>query len=172
MEREAILTKKLYQALNIMICESKEARSYGTAHRLTYSEIGLLKCVQNYEAAKAGDLSQYLGITNGAVAQLAKRLMEKDYLEPYRLGGNKKEVYYRLTAAGLAACQGYDGHNGRLKDRIAEYAAGLSDEELAKLCGFFDVIIHTAGCERCTDDGPDDGTKTTVKRCEKCQSIY
>ncbi len=85
------LVKKLYQALNIMICESKIARNYGTGHELTYSDINLLKCVQHNENAKASELSQYLGITNGAVAQLAKKLEDKGYLEPYRITGNKKK---------------------------------------------------------------------------------
>ena len=171
------LIKKLYQALNIMICELKIARSYGTAHKLTYSDICLLKCVQHNKDAKASDLSQYLGITNGAVAQLAKKLESKGYLEPYRITGNKKEVYYKLTAGGEMACRGYDEHYGKVKSGIEEYISELDDDTVEKIIGLFDLfaesiavnehcsISHTAGKTGCFQE-------TMRKRCEKCQRIY
>ena len=104
MEREAELIRKIYWALNRMMCEARVPRTYGTGHKLTYSDIGLLKSVRQYESAKAGDLSQYLGITNGAVTQLARKLMDMGYLAPYRQDGNRKEVYYLLTETGERAC--------------------------------------------------------------------
>jgi len=170
------LVKKLYQALNIMICESKIARSYGTCHKLTYSDISLLKCVQRNEAAKAGDLSQYLGITNGAVAQLAKKLGDKGYLEPYRITGNKKEVYYRLTADGEAACRGYDEHYGKIKSSIEDYIATLDDETVEKIIGLFDAVADCAAVhEHCSIKhaaGKAGHSQAEIKRCEKCQRIY
>ncbi len=171
------LIKKLYQALNIMICESKMARSYGTGHKLTYSDISLLKCVQHNENAKAGELSQYLGITNGAVAQLAKKLEGKGYLEPYRITGNKKEVYYRLTNHGETACRGYDEHYRRMNCSIEGYIAALDDETIGKIIGLFDLVADgTAVHDRCSikhDTGIAGlSQKATIKRCEKCQRLY
>lgn len=171
------LIKKLYQALNIMICESKIARSYGTGHKLTYSDISLLKCVQHNENAKAGDLSQYLGITNGAVAQFAKKLADKGYLEPYRVSGNKKEVYYRLTADGEAACQSYDEHYGKMRTGIEGYIAALDDDTIEKIIGLFDLVADsTAVHEHCSirhaAGKAGHSGKVTIKRCEKCQRIY
>jgi DNA-binding MarR family transcriptional regulator len=177
MSKKESLTKKMYQALNIMICESKIARSYGTGHRLTYSDISLLKCVQHNENAKAGDLSQYLGITNGAVAQLAKKLEGKGYLEPYRITGNKKEVYYRLTAGGEAACQGYDEHYGKMRSSIEDYISTLDDGTIEKIIGLFDLVADsTAVYEHCSIKHAAGKTgrsqETAQKRCKKCQRIY
>ncbi len=154
------LVKKLYQALNIMICESKIARSYGTGHKLTYSDISLLKCVQHNEDAKASDLSQYLGVTNGAVAQFARKLEDKGYLEPYRITGNKKEVYYRLTADGEAACRGYDEYNGNMRANIEGYIAALDDNTIEKIIGLFDLVAYSAAVHehcsiRCAAERPD-----------------
>lgn len=171
------LVKKLYQALNIMICELKINRSYGTGHKLTYSDISLLKCVQHNEDAKASDLSQYLGITNGAVAQFAKKLADKGYLEPYRIAGNKKEMYYRLTASGQAACQGYDEHYRKTRTDIEDYIATLNGDTVEKIIGLLDLVADsTAVHEHCsiryTADKADPSQEAAIKRCEKCQRIY
>lgn len=173
MERETELIRKLYRALNRMMCEAKVARSYGTGHNLTYSDIGLLKSVRRYESAKAGDLSQYLGITNGAVTQLARKLMDKGYLAPYRQEGNRKEVYYRLTDAGEQACRGYDAYSDRMKGRLVDYLAPLDDGTVAAIDGMLDLVLATSGgCGRC--DGSDAAEETSEKktRCAKCQTIF
>ena len=176
-DKKEELVKKLYQALNIMICESKIARSYGTGHKLTYSDISLLKCVQRNENAKAGDLSQYLGITNGAVAQLAKKLEDKGYLTPYRISGNRKEVYYRLTADGEAACRGYEGHYEKMRSAVEGYIAALDDGTVEKITGLFTLVadisaVHEHCCIRQAADEAGQPGETAIKRCEKCRRIY
>ncbi len=175
--RKEELIKKLYQALNIMICESKIARSYGTEHKLTYADISLLKCVQRNEDAKACVLSQYLGITNGAVTQLAKKLEGKGYLKPYRVTGNKKEVYYKLTAEGETACRGYDRHDEKMLSDIEGYIDTLDDDTIEKIIGLFQVVADsTAVYEHCSIKHAAENTghdqQTGIKRCEKCQRIY
>lgn len=171
-----LLITKLYQALNVMNCESKIARSYGTSHELTYSDIGLLRCVQHNEDAKASELSQCLGITNGAVAQLAKKLEMKGYIEPYRIASNKKEVYYRLTAKGEAACRGCEEHYEEIKENIRSYLETLDEETLDRISELFDVFVHSVevydhcSIKPCSSDAA--GTEgTRVRRCEKCQRI-
>ena len=174
MHKKENLIKKLYQALNIMICESKVARSYGTGHKLTFSDISLLKCVRHNENAKAGELSQYLGITNGAVAQLAKKLENKGYLEPYRITGNKKEVYYKLTDDGETACRGYDEHYSRMSSNIGNYIATLGDDTIEKIIGLFDLVADsTAVYEHCSFRRDSNNTAgSREKRCEKCKRVY
>lgn len=177
MREKEDLINKLYRALNIMICESKIARNYGTGHKLTYSDISLLKCVQRNESAKASELSQYLGITNGAVAQLAKKLEGKGYLEPYRITGNKKEVYYKLTASGEKACRGYDEHYGKQKFNIEDYIAELDGDTIQKITGLFDTVADSAAVYDHCSFKPAAGKtnpsyEETAKRCEKCQRTY
>jgi len=177
MHQEQSLIKKLYQAINIITCESKIAKNYGTEHKLTYSDISLLKCVQRNENSKAGDLSQYLGMTNGAVTQLAKKLEGKGYLEPYRIPGNKKEVYYRLTERGEKACDGYDHHYEEIKDRIESYIDTLDNETIEKIIGLFDAVADSASVDKncsikhasCKSDKSE---KESIGRCEKCKRIY
>lgn len=177
MYKKEELIKKLYQTMNIMICESKIARCYGTGHNLTYSDITLLKCVQRNPGAKAGELSQYLGITNGAVAQLAKNMERKGYLEPYRIEGNKKEVYYSLTSDGETACRGYDEHYKKMRSNIEEYVSQMDDGAAEKLTELFELVAESAAMhEHCSIrhafDKDGSSRDETIRRCEKCKRIY
>lgn len=177
MNQKNALIDRLYQSVNMMICESKTARSYGTGHKLTLSDICLLKCIFRNENAKASELSQFLGITNGAVAQLAKKLTEKGYLEPYRISGNKKEVYYKLTQSGEAACSGYDEHYRSMRSNIENYIEKLDNETIEKIIGLFDAVADNSTVEEhcsikhASKGGPEQ-EENTIGRCEKCKGIY
>lgn len=177
MNQTESLIEKLYHAINVINCESKIAKDYGTEHKLTYSDISLLKCIQRNENSKAGDLSQYLGMTNGAVTQLAKKLENKGYLEPYRTTGNKKEVYYKLTGIGEKACAGYDSHYDKIKGSIESYISTLDNETIGKITGLFDAVADSASVDKncyikhssCDGGKPEE---ESIGRCEKCKRIY
>ena len=177
MYHEESFFEKMHKAINIMTCESKIPKNYGTEHKLTYSDICLLKCVQRNKNSKAGDLSNYLGMTNGAIAQLAKKLKNKGYLEPYRIPGNKKEVYYRLTEMGKKACDGYNKHYEEIKTRIESYTATLDKETIQKIIGLFEVVVNSAVIDKnCSikykDQKNDESKEENIGRCEKCKRIY
>lgn len=177
MKNQETAIKKLYQTLNLMICESKISRAYGTSYELTASEIDLLKCIQRNRDAKISELSGYMGVTNGAVTQLTGKLEKKGYLEPYRVSGNKKEKYYRLTGCGETACQGFDEHYARIMSRIGSYIAALDSDTIDKIIGLLDVISDSLIVrEHCSikHDANQTGClqKTEAKRCEKCQKVY
>lgn len=177
MNAQDILIKKLYQTLNLMICESKISRTYGTSNTLTASDIDLLKCVQRKKNAKASEISSYLGVTNGAVTQLARKLEKKGYLEPYRVSSNKKEIYYRLTCCGETACQGFDEHFSKITSNINNYIAALDSGTVDKIIGLFnaiaDSLIVEAHCSiKHGADKIDCPEKSEEKRCEKCQKVY
>ena len=175
-DKEALI-KKLHRTINLMSCESKISRDYGTAHELTASDIDFLKCVERNAAAKASDLSIYLGVTNGATAQLAKKLAQKGYVEPYRLEGNKKEVFYRLTDAGQTACGGYDEHYAKINQDIARYLDRLDDKAVKQIAGLFDAMSDSLSVgDHCSvqhgADQRDYPQEAGEKKCEKCQKIY
>ncbi len=170
------LIKKFHQAVNIMLCDIKTSRCYGTEHSLTFSDISFLKCVERNEKAKAGEISRYLGITNGAVVQLARKLERKDYLEAYRMEGNKKEVYYRLTESGRTACGGYDEYNEDTDALIETTLKGLDEKTIRAVIAMFDAIINgiklKKGCYiKITAEKTEQESKPEG-RCEKCKRTY
>ena len=167
------LIKSLHQAANLMICDARVSRPYGTDHVLTYSDISLLKCIERNQNAKAGEISKYLGMTNGAVAQLSGKLLEKGYLEVYRLNDNKKEVYYRLTQKGTTACKAYDEHNAKLNLQLEDYLQTLNEDAIHAINGFFDTIIKGIETEKeCYMKNAAEGEKPKEGKCEKCKRNY
>ncbi len=171
------LIGKLHRTISLMSCESRISRDYGTAHELTASDIDFLKCVEKNEGTKASDLSLYLGVTNGATTQLAKKLMQKGYVEPYRLEGNKKEVFYRLTDAGQTACGGFDAHYAKINQEIALYLDRLDEQALEQIGGLLDAIAESLSVgEHCSvqhgADNRENPHTAGEKKCEKCQKTY
>lgn len=177
MSEHDVLIRKMYRTLSLMACESKLARDYGTPYDLTASDIDFLKCVEKNAAAKASELSLYLGVTNGATTQLAKKLETKGYVEPYRLAGNKKEVFYRLTDIGQTACSGFDAHNATILQSIDDYVQGLDTQTIGQIEGLFDTVAQSLSVgEHCSiqhsADNRDYPQAAGGRKCEKCQKIY
>lgn len=166
------LIDKFFQAINVLTCEFKTEKSYGTKNKLTYSDICFLKCIQRNQNEKAGNLSVYLGMTNGAVTQLAKKLITKGYAESYRLSNNKKEVYYKLTQSGENACNESDRHYDKITKVIKNYIGKLDDGVIEKIYIFFDKVVESCNLNKCCyvkNDIKDNCNQIGVERCEKCK---
>lgn len=170
------LIQKFHQAANLMLCDARTSRCYGTEYALTYSDLSFLKCIQRNENARAGEISQYLGITHGAVVQLSKKLEGKGYLESYRIEGNKKEVYYRLTESGQTACAGYDKYNDDMNALIEAYIQDLDEDTIQIIKGLFEAIITgielKKGCYIKHSSKEKRLEANSDGRCEKCKRTY
>lgn len=173
--KEQIMTNErvaqnMFVTFNMLMCEHKVSRSYGTQTKISFSEIGLLQCVQSNKNSKAGELSVLLGMTNGAVTQLAKKCIDKGLIVSYQASTNRKEVFYKLTPQGEKACNGYDEHYELLKSAVANYLKTLSAEQLAKTNGLFDVVIKSLhvnkNCSLLTQE------ECNERGCEKCKKVY
>lgn len=162
MSTDKRLIVKLLDAANYIVCDAKSARSYGMEETLSYSELSFLLCVERNEHSRAGQLSQYLGITNGAVAQLAQKLGKKGFIETYRLEDNRKEVYYRLSERGLTVTQQHHERWRIIEEKLMAYTGGLSEAQRTAIDGFLDTIMETIHLDKdcyIKEDG----------RCEKCR---
>ena len=69
MSQEQQIIQKLYETVNLMVCEIRTARFYGTDYQLSYSDLSFLQCVERNEGVNASEISRFLGMTKGAVAQ-------------------------------------------------------------------------------------------------------
>ena len=65
----------------------------------------LLLWIGRLEKPNVTALSDATGITRGGVSKAVARLDEAGLIERYQLPENRKEVYYRLTPAGIAIQQ-------------------------------------------------------------------
>lgn len=113
----------------------KKPKSFGTNQQLYQSEIHFIDAIGIGEEVNATQLSSKLGITNGAVTQVAQKLIKKKLIEKYKKKTNKKEVYFKLTEMGIVAYEKHKAFHKELEDKILEYLKGLSQEQIEGLLG-------------------------------------
>lgn len=167
------LIRKLHQSANLLICDTRASRCYGTDNVLTYSDLSFLKCIERNANAKAKEISLFLGITNGAVAQMSRKLEEKGYIETYRLSDNRKEVYYRLTPKGAEAMDSYNRRTDELNSQITDYLGTLDEKEIHAVEGLFDTVIEIIEMNKgCYIKEDQKQPQKEDRRCEKCKIIY
>lgn len=134
--------ERLYEIVNILDKETKQPRSYGTDYSLYPSEVHLIAAIFNHGDANASELSRVLDITNGAITQVADKLSCKGLIERYKVKGNKKEVYFRLTEQGEQVYWEHEEHHNKMNAKVMNYIGALSANETKLIITFLDNIIE------------------------------
>jgi DNA-binding MarR family transcriptional regulator len=133
--------EKMTHVVSIVNREMKTAWDYGIGFPLYHSEVHLLEAIKFCSGANAGEIARYLGITNGAVSQVAKKLMDKALIEAYRSEDNRKEVFFQLTPLGNKACAGHQRHHKKINARLVKYVEQLNEKDYKAILNFFNVLI-------------------------------
>ena len=132
MERMAALQYKINS-------NDKKSRSFGTSELLHQSEIHFIEAIGIPSEVNASQLSNKLHISNGAITQVADKLLNKKLIEKHKLETNKKEVYFRLTEQGKVAYESHRKFHQDLCDKMIAYLKGLSPEQIKGILGFIAV---------------------------------
>lgn len=132
MERMAALQYKINS-------NDKKPRSFGTSELLHQSEIHFIDAIGIDGEINASQLSEKLSISNGAITQVADKLLNKKLIEKYKKESNKKEVYFRLTEQGEVAYESHRKFHQDLCDKMIAYLKGLSPEQIKGILGFISV---------------------------------
>lgn len=74
--------------------------AHGKTGELYHSERHMLDAVAANTDLNITEHAAALGVTKGAISQIAKKLEEKGFVRRYKRGGNDKEVYLELTGQG------------------------------------------------------------------------
>lgn len=165
------LIDNLFAAFHMLMCDHKASKTYGTNLKLSFSDMSLLQCVAQNQHAKASDISLLLGMTNGAVTQLAKKLIEKGLILPYQANQNRKEVFYELTDLGKMAYNGYHEHYLGLRTVLYQYIRGLTKEEQNKMNGLFEAMMSALSLNK-NCGLVESQENCNIGRCEKCKRVY
>ena len=81
----------------------------------------------------ASELSEKLGVTNGAVTQVSDKLLKKKLIEKYKKQGNQKTVYFKLTEEGAVAYKNHEKFHADFNAKLVSYLTSLSKKEFAAL---------------------------------------
>ena len=127
-------TAKIQYKVN---ANDKKPRTFGTRHKLYQSEIHFIEAIGLDGGYSASELSEKLGITNGAVTQVADKLLKKKLIEKYKKADNKKTVYFKLTNEGTVAYKNHEKFHAGFNEKLAAYLSSLSKKE-------FDAIARLA----------------------------
>ena len=134
--------EKLIHLSNQMNKSNKAPRLYGTGQILYASEIHMIEAINNHYNMNASELAQILGITSGAVNQVAAKLQRKGFIESVRMQGNMKAVYYRLTDLGAKAIFEHNKRRSRIFRSIAHYLDGLDSKKIDTIRTFLDKVMQ------------------------------
>jgi DNA-binding MarR family transcriptional regulator len=121
-------------------------RDYGTGDLLSPSEIHMLQAIGTNPGSKITGIAAYMGVTKGAVSQMAKKLAAKKMVVKYSGPGNEKEVLLKLTAAGKRAQKGHDRHHQMLIEAMENSLGDLTEDQFQILGKFLRAV------EKCADD--------------------
>lgn len=132
MERMAALQYKINS-------NDKKPRSFGTSELLYQSEIHLIDAIGIDDEINASQLSEKLCISNGAITQVADKLLKKKLIEKYKKDTNKKEVHFRLTEQGRVAYESHRKFHQDLCDKMIAYLKGLSPKQIEGILGYITV---------------------------------
>jgi DNA-binding MarR family transcriptional regulator len=144
MNAKSEIIEKMYKMLSMVSDEMKTARDYGVGFKIHHSEVHLLETIDKHEGANANELSKILGLTNGAISQVAKKLLDKALIENYQLPNNKKEVYFRLTDSGLKVLEGHRDHHAKINADFFDFVTDRATEkDIQAIMKFMDLIISS-----------------------------
>ncbi|MFV0412100.1 MAG: MarR family winged helix-turn-helix transcriptional regulator [Oscillospiraceae bacterium] len=136
------IVEKMYQTVNIFTAEAKQARDYGTGHLLYHAEVHLITAIYNHKNAKASELAEALGITNGALTQVAHKLVNKGLIERYKLDPDKRETYFRLTQQGRIVYHGHEQYHKTMHSKALEYLSSLNNEQIDVISTLLDKLTE------------------------------
>lgn len=139
MNHNEILEKTIC-IFNKVIENNKRASNYGTDHTLYTAEIHMIEAVNNYKNANASELATIMGITNGAINQVANKLIKKGLIEQYRMKDNKKDVYYQLTPKGQIANINHSNYHQEQYRYMGEYLDKLAPDQINIVKKFLDKL--------------------------------
>ncbi|MBM7022162.1 MarR family transcriptional regulator [Treponema sp. Marseille-Q4523] len=131
------LTAKIQYRIN---ANDKKAKRFGTAHLLYQSEIHFIESIGLSGGYCASELSKKLGITNGAVTQVADKLLKKKLIRKYKKAENKKTVYITLTKEGVRAYKNHEKFHKDFNKKLTAYLSSLSKKEFSAIARLAELV--------------------------------
>ncbi len=118
----------------------RENRRYGTGRELFFAEIHMIQFIKNHEGLHISSVAEKLGITKGAVSQIARKLQNKGMLIKETDSTNQRRVLLRLTREGEKAYSAHEAMHEELEREIEGILSGSSDREREFLGKFLETL--------------------------------
>lgn len=114
----------------------KKTRYYGTDTPLFHSEIHMIKAIKENEGIHITGLAEKLGVTKGAVSQVAIKLQKKGLIIKERDVNNYSKFLLKLSPMGEIAYNNHLKFHQDIDQMLAEILNGESEEKVNFLKDF------------------------------------
>lgn len=100
------------------------------------SEIHCIEFIGENIDSNVTKLAESFYMTRGAISKLAKKLIEKGYIESYQKPDNKKEVYFKLTTQGKEIYATHEKLHKEFHERDKVVFDQVKDDEFNSMLRF------------------------------------
>lgn len=118
----------------------KKARYYGTDTPLFHSEIHIIEAIKENEGIHITGLAENLGVTKGAVSQVAIKLQKKGLIIKERDLNNYSKFLLKLTPKGEVAYNNHLKFHQELDQVLTEILNGESQDKINFLINFLKIL--------------------------------
>ncbi|OZB98301.1 MarR family winged helix-turn-helix transcriptional regulator [Paenibacillus sp. XY044] len=112
-----------------IIKNMEEKRLFRFMRENSFLEVHCIDLIDHLEDPNVTKLSKALRVTRGAVSKTTKKLIQDGLIEKYQKPGNKKEIYYRMTEAGMELLREHEEMHRARVERDRTYFSPLTGEE-------------------------------------------
>lgn len=114
-----------------LLAEIQHSLSGGASLNLT--EIHVISCIGQNEPLNVTAIAEKMSISKGNISKICSKLLKEDWIRKTQLSDNKKEVYFRLTAAGKKAFMLHEQLHGRAQQLFVRFLDRYDGEQLSFL---------------------------------------
>lgn len=100
------------------------------------SEVHCIEYIGSNEDSNVTKLAESFYMTRSAMSKIAKKLMEKGYVESYQKPENKKEIYFKLTKQGEEINKIHRDLHKEFQERDKVVFDEVTEEEFSSMLSF------------------------------------
>ena len=128
-----------HKLLNRAISKEKAPRVLPNGEILYRIEIHVIVAIAENPEFNLTELSEFLGVTKGAVSQKVKILIKKQYIEKLKKDNNK-EILFKLTPKGKKIFYGHQEFHKSLNEKIKNNFGNIDSFDFEKIINILKII--------------------------------
>ncbi len=132
-----IVIQKFFRVVNLLNTLENTPKDFGTGSLLRYPEVHLIEAVGEGGGLNITQLAKKLGVTKGAISQMAQKIIEKNLIRKVKEADNDKEIILELTPLGMKV---FNAHQSFNQEIYQEFGKTLSSEDIQVFEGILEKI--------------------------------
>lgn len=129
--------QKFFRVVNLLNTLENMPKDFGTGILLRYPEVHLIEAVKEGDGLNVTQLAKKLGVTKGAISQVAQKMVQKKIIRKVKEADNDKEVILELTQLGMEV---FNAHQYFHQEIYQEFIKTLSSEDILVFKGVLEKI--------------------------------